>query len=403
MAAQLQDTALVMPDMPKLRMGRLARVRAELAKRDYAAAVLYDPVNIRYASGSSNMQVWTLHNAVRYLFVPVSGPVVLFDFHNCEHLSAHLETVDEVRPATAWYYFGSGYRTAEHARVWAQELDGLLRTHGSGNRRVAFDKCDPAGFRELTALGVEITDGQEVMEQARAIKSAEEIRAMRISIAACEAGLARMRAALRPGISENELWSHLHAENIARGGEWIETRLLASGPNTNPWFQECGTRIIQDGDIVSFDTDLIGPYGYCTDMSRTWVAGERMPGPEQRDLYALAREQIEHNTQLLKPGVSFQELSQAAWRLPDDCAPNRYSVVYHGVGLCDEYPSIYYPEDHAAVGYDGELHEGMTICVESYMGRVGGNEGVKLEQQVLITREGHELLTHYPLEDQWLR
>ena len=81
--------------------------------------------------------------------------------------------------------------------------------------------------------------------------------------------MAEMQAALAPGVTEIELWSHLHAGNIKRGGEWIETRLLTSGARTNPWLQECGSRQIQAGDLVAFDTDLIGPYGYCADISRT--------------------------------------------------------------------------------------------------------------------------------------
>ena len=89
--------------------------------------------------------------------------------------------------------------------------------------------------------------------------------------------MAEMQAALRPGISENELWAELHRGNIARGGEWIETRLLSSGPRTNPWFQECSSRTIEAGDLVAFDTDLIGPYGFCADLSRTWYCGMASP------------------------------------------------------------------------------------------------------------------------------
>ena len=70
-------------------------------------------------------------------------------------------------------------------------------------------------------------------------------------------------------MSENDIWAVLHAENIRRGGEWIETRLLASGPRTNQWFQECGPRIVQNNEILAFDTDLVGSYGICVDISRT--------------------------------------------------------------------------------------------------------------------------------------
>ncbi len=86
-------------DMRRLRAYRLERVRAELRARDYAGCLLFDPINIRYATGSRNMVVWTLHNAARYCFIPTEGPIVLFDFHNCEYQSDELETIAEVRPA----------------------------------------------------------------------------------------------------------------------------------------------------------------------------------------------------------------------------------------------------------------------------------------------------------------
>ena len=118
----------------------------------------------------------------------------------------------------------------------------------------------------------------------------------------CDVAVARIREALRPGITENQLWAVLHETNIAHGGEWIECRLLASGPRTNPWFQECGDRLIEAGDLVGFDTDMIGPNGYLADISRTLVCPDRSPTAEQRTLYALAQEQILTNIELLRPG-----------------------------------------------------------------------------------------------------
>jgi Xaa-Pro aminopeptidase len=388
-------------DMRRLRAYRLERLRAELRARDYAGCLLYDPINIRYATGSRNMAVWTLHNAARYCFVPTEGPIVLFDFHNCEHLSQGLETVQEVRPAVSVYYFGAGPRLAEKAKLWAAELADLVRGHGGGNRRLAIDRADPLGVAALQAEGITLGDGQEVLEQARRIKSAEELACMKQAVTVCEIGMARMRAALEPGMTENQLWSILHQVNIAMGGEWIETRLLASGERSNPWFQESSDRIIRPGDLVSFDTDLIGPFGYCADISRTFFCGPGRPSDEQRRLYRLAWEQIHANMALIRPGMSFRELAERGWQVPESCRPNRYSCVAHGVGLCDEYPLCVYLEDFAS-GYDGLIEPGMTLCVESYMGEVGGREGVKLEEQVLITETGVERLSTFPYEDELL-
>jgi Xaa-Pro dipeptidase len=394
-----QARGLEPPDLSALRRDRLARLRRQLAARDLAGIVVADPINLRYATDSTNMQVWCLHNPVRYAFVATDGPVVLFDFHGCAHLSARLALVDEVRPARAWYFFNSGARVAEHARAWAAELADLVRAHGGGNRRLALDRADRDGVAALEAEGLALLDGQEVMELARALKTPDELRALRCALATCEAAMRAMQQELRPGITEQALWAHLHSHNIMRGGEWIETRLLASGPRTNPWFQECSSRVIAAGELVGFDTDLIGPYGYCADISRTWLCGDRPASAAQIDLYRLAQEQIAHNLALIRPGLGFRELSEKAFRLPERCRANRYSVIAHGVGLCDEYPAIYYPEDAAATGYDGVLEEHMTLCLESYVGEAGGAEGVKLEQQLLVTASGAEVLSTYPFED----
>ena len=391
--------ALPAVDLAALRAWRLGRLRHELKARDYAGALLYDPINIRYACDARNMQVWCLHNAVRYVFVPTEGPVVLFDFHNCAHLSAGNEVVAEVRPAVSWFYFSAGSRCREFAGRWAAEVAELVQRHGGGVRRLAIDKCEPLGIAALAALGVEVFDGQEVMELARRVKGPEEIACLRASVAVCEEAMGAMRSALTPGMTENELWSILNQVNAARGGEWIETRLLAAGGRSNPWFHECGDAVIAAGDIVSFDTDMIGPYGYCADISRTFLCGDGRPSDEQRRLYGLAWEQIHFNLQLLKPGLGFRELAERAWRLPASCQANRYSVVVHGVGLCDEYPAVVYLEDFDAAGYDGVLEAGMAVCVESYIGETGGHEGVKLEQQVLITETGVEPLSTFPFED----
>lgn len=390
------------PDLPAMRQYRLERIRAELKRRDYAGALLYDPINIRYATDSTNMQLWVAHNPTRHCFVAAEGPVVLFDYFSCEHLSDHAGTVDEVQPAVSWMYMYSGELTHMRVERWAAGIADLVSRHGSGNRRIAVDHLNPEGAAELARLGISIGNGEAVMENARLIKSPDEILCMRRAIVACEAAMAEMEAKLAPGISENELWAELHRANIARGGEWIETRLLSSGPRTNPWFQECSSRQIETGDLVAFDTDLIGPYGFCADLSRTWLCGDGRPTNEQRDLFRIAADQIEHNTALLRPGIAFRDLVEYSAVPPPDCFPTRYGVLYHGVGLADEYPTLPHASDWTADTPDGELAPGMVLCVESYIGRLGGREGVKIEEQVLITETGNEKLSSYPLDPRLL-
>ncbi|MER9069431.1 Xaa-Pro peptidase family protein [Mesorhizobium sp. M0902] len=399
--AEWQAAGIAAPNLPAMRRYRLERIRAELKRRDYAGALLYDPVNIRYATDATNMQLWVAHNRTRHCFVATDGPVVLFDYFSCEHLSDHSGVVDEVRPAVSWAYLYSGELTGK-VRRWAAGIADLVLEHGGGNRRIAVDHINPEGIEELARLGISTGNGEAVMENARLIKSPDEILAMRRAIAACEAAMGEMEKALRPGISENELWAELHRGNIARGGEWIETRLLSSGPRTNPWFQECSSRTIKAGELVAFDTDLIGPYGFCADLSRTWLCGDAPPSHEQRDLFRIAADQIAHNTELMRSGISFRDLVEGSSVPPGDCFPARYGVLYHGVGLADEYPTLPHASDWTDDTPDGVLEPGMVLCVESYIGRLGGYEGVKIEEQILITETGNEKLSTYPLDNRLL-
>ena len=396
------ELGLTPPNLARMRKYRLQRVVKELQKRDLAGILLFDPFNIRYATDSTNMQVWVTHNHARACFVTATGHMILWDFHNCDHLSAHLPLVKELRSGASFFYFETGNKTDEHAAKFATEIRSILCEHAGTNKRLAIDKIEIVGFNKLSQLGIDIFDGQEVMELARAIKNEDEINAMRCSIASTEIAMRAMQEATIPGVTENDIWSILHAENIRRGDEWIECRILSSGPRTNPWFQECGPRVIKEGELLALDTDLIGPYGMCADLSRTWMIGDQSPSAEQKYLYRIAYDHIQHNMNILKPGMTFEEVTKSGLLLPKDCRPQRYGVMMHGVGLCDEYLSIRYPEDLEYHGYDGVLEPGMALCVEAYVGRVGGKEGVKLEDQVIITETGFENLTNYPFEERLL-
>ena len=259
------------------------------------------------------------------------------------------------------------------------------------------------GARALEAQGFDLMDGEAVTEHARAIKGPDEIRAMRCANHACETSVRAMEVFARAHVGdgktcEDDVWAILHAENIKRGGEWIETRLLASGPRTNPWFQECGPRVCQQNEIISFDTDLIGAYGICIDISRSWWIGDQKPRPDM--IYAMqhAVEHIQTNMQMIKPGVMIPELTANTHVLDDKFQAQKYGCLMHGVGLCDEWPLVAYPDKAVPGAFDHPLEAGMVLCVEAAVGEVGGDFTIKLEDQVLVTEDGFENLTTYPFD-----
>ena len=389
-------------DFGALRRYRLARVRARMAERGIAACVLLDPVNIRYATGARNMQVFHLRNPSRYLLVTVDGPVVLFEFTGAMHLADGLETIDEVRPASTASFAAAGPEIAEAERRWASETGALIRRFCGAGARVGIERANAGAAAALAAEGFTLVDAQEPVELARAIKSPEELKCVRASIRATERAVGAMREALRPGMTENLLWSILHQGVIAQGGDYVETRLLSSGEHTNPWFQETGDKSIGPNELVALDTDVVGCHGYYCDFSRTFHAGPDAPSAAQKELYRHAVEQVRHNMDVIRPGMTFREYAGKAWAIPERYVANRYFVSAHGCGMTGEYPYLYHGMDFDAAGYDGVIEPGMTLCVESYIGEEGGAEGVKLEEHCLVTERGLEPLSRFPFEDRLL-
>ncbi len=381
-------------DFDKLRSYRLDRVRNELKKNNIEACILFDPVNVRYALDTVNMSVYNMHNLTRYCFIPVDGPTILYEYFNCEILSKGLNLIDEIRPAITWDYFSNGDQSELQLKKWVNEVNDLSNSYFK-SKKIAIDVINGPAVNELNKKGIQVLEAKKILEQARVIKSSEEIKCMRAALDVADIGIIKMRDYLKSGITEDELWSILHKTNIENGGEWIECRILSSGSRTNPWMQESSNKIIQDGEIVSFDTDMVGPYGYCADISRAFVCGNKF-NEHQKKIYLTAVEQIDYNSRLIKDGVSFREFTEKAWILPEKYYGNRYSVMLHGIGLCDEWPAIRYPTDGGE--RSGIFQKNMTITLESYIGEVGGHEGVKLEQQYLVGENGLELMSHHPLE-----
>ena len=398
-----EAAGLVLPDLDAMRSYRWRRLTQHIVDRDYAGLLMFDPLNIRYATDTTNMQIWNTHNPFRAVLLCADGYMVIWDYKNAPFLASFNPLVREVRSGADLFYFDRGDKVDVAADVFANEVRVILAEHAPGNARLAVDKVMVHGLRALEAQGFEIMEGEEVTEKSRAVKGPDEILAMRCANHACETAVRAMEDFARahvPGrsVSEDDIWAVLHAENIRRGGEWIETRLLTSGPRTNPWFQECGPRIAQPNEIVAFDTDLVGSYGICIDISRTWWIGDEKPRPDMIDAMKHAHEHIMTNMEMLKPGVMIPELTERCHRLHDKFQAQKYGCMMHGVGLCDEWPLVAYPDRAVPGAFDYALQPGMTLCVEVLAGEVGGDFSIKLEDQVLITETGYERLTTYPFD-----
>ena len=393
------NKGLQLPDVSIINSYRKEQVVTQLKKNRVDAILLFDPLNIRYATGTSNMLLWNTHNPFRSCLIFDDGHCILWDYQESTHyVESNYLYIDEVRTGASMFYFAKGDNVKSAAENFSHQVSQAFEKKRKNRKKLAIDKIMLDGFKSLESRDFKIENGEKIMEHARSIKSAEEIKAMRCSISACETSIHVMEKETKPGMTENDIWSILHSENIKRGGEWIETRLLASGPRTNPWFQECGPRIVQNNEIVAFDTDLVGSYGICVDISRTWWIGDKPPRPDM--IYAMqhAHEHIMSNMDLLRPGIHMRDLTFNAHKLDKNFQNGKYGCLMHGVGLCDEWPLIAYPDKFVEGAYDYVLEPGMVLCVEALVSPENGDFSIKLEDQVLITENGYENLTKYPFD-----
>jgi len=386
-------------DTTVLRNYRQERLRTSMEKRDIAVAVLSNPMSTRYAADLMEYALYMSRTPTAMLVFPVEGPVTGSGVYMPD-----TDRIDRRIPSFNLSTFDAGLDLADRSRQFADYMKNHLIELGLFERRarVGLDRMDPSTVQALMQAGIDCVDVNGAVEEAKSVKSEEELTLMRHSIDVAQLGMATMREQMRPGVTENELFSILNQVNIAHGGYWCDGRMLASGHRINPWLQEATDRVVEDGDLVGFDTDMVGPNAYFADISRTWLCGDGKPTGRQKELYQRAFDEVYSNMELIRAGATFREVSMKAFRQPDDFLDQRYPCLAHGVGMCDEYPKIAYPYDWDANGYDGVIEAGMVLCVESYVGKAGESDGVKLEQQVLVTEDGREILSTYPLEEIFL-
>ncbi|MCY4218493.1 MAG: Xaa-Pro peptidase family protein [Gammaproteobacteria bacterium] len=378
-------------DLDRMHAYRTNRLKQELQRHDADLCVMVSPISLRYAINYRNYAAFMTHIPCTYLFYPADGNFIL---HNGFDPEIPAKNQRLGRPIS---YFYGGDNLAYFAELFANDIDLYLAEIGASKRKVAIEYVNPSITLALAKRNIEVIDGVLITERARLIKSEDEINCIRWAIAVAEHGIKKIKESLKPGVTELQLWGLLNYTNLANNGDWHDGRMLSSGPRTNPWFQEASNRKVEAGDLVAFDTDMIGPMGYFADISRTFSCGPGKPTQKQKFLYRMAMQEIEHNLSIVKPDVSFSEFQQSAFPVPEEFQRQAYPCFVHGVGMCDEYPHLK-PIYRGSLSFDDVLQCGMVLCIESYMGIVDEMDGVKLEQQVLVTSNGYEMLTTYPYD-----
>ena len=384
-------------DFSALRAGRLARLQKMMKRHGLPVCLFYNPGNIRYATGTEVMGVWTATTLARFAVVPADGAPVMFEYMNSMHVSEKI--VHDVRPAPSWQYQATEGLAA--ANRWAEQIKSVMIELGCAGEPLAVDKLDGFGFMALQHAGITLTDPSPATVDAREVKTPEEVQLMTMNGAAGDAMLAAFESAIRPGIREYELLGVLNKALFDSHGEFMFTRLVASGANTNPWMSEAHDKVIQPGDLVGIDTDANMYEGYVVDISRTFLCGDTAT-EGQKEAYRISYDCVNGMRELMKPGMTFEEFGHAAPKLPAQYKNGRYGAMAHQAGLEDEGPGIPYPDDDRKGSkpyfVDRSIQENMVFCLECYAGKDGAPYGVKLEDEVLVTKEGAVPLSTYPFE-----
>jgi Xaa-Pro aminopeptidase len=386
-------------DYRRLHRYRLSRVQQALANSDLGALLVFDVNNIRYIT-STKIGEWERDKLSRWALLTRSGDPILWDFGSAavhhklytpwlkpENCKAGLIGLrGTVNPA-----FGLMKRHAE-------EIASLIRDAGVADMPIGVDIVEPPMMFELQKAGLNIQDGQQVMLEAREIKSADEIALLNRAAAMVDGAYHLIYEHLKPGVRENDIVALVNKFLYENGSDDVEAINAISGERCNPHPHNFTDRMLRPGDQAFFDI-LQSFMGYRTCYYRTFNVGRATP--VQHDAYKKAREWLDMSIELIKPGVTTDRVCSVwpkaqEFGFPDEMAA--FGLQFgHGLGLAlHERPII---SRVISMTHPTEIKEGMVFALETYCPATDGFSAARIEEEVVVTDKGCRVITLFPAED----
>jgi len=386
-------------DFARLRRYRLDRAKQAMEQAGLGALLVFDNNNIRYLTGVA-IGEWTRDKLCRYALYTRTGELVLWDFGSAavhhrlycpwlkpENCIASYTTMRGAAPPA------SGLTARQVA-----EIKDRLTQAGVRNEPVGVDFAEVPTFFELQEQQIDIRDGQQVMLAARQLKSRDEIALLSTAAAMVDGTYADIAEALRPGVRENEIVALANKRLYEMGSDDVESVNAVSGERCNPHPHNFSDRMIRPGEQAFFD--IMHSYnGYRTCYYRCFAVG-RASQP-QLDAYAKAREWIDAAIEMIKPGVSTDQVARL-WPaaeeigLPDE--KTAFGLLFgHGLGLAlHERPII---SRLTSLDTPMEITEGMVFALETYCPATDGHSAARIEEEVVVGPSGVEILTRFPAQE----
>ncbi|MBM2811904.1 MAG: peptidase [Chloroflexi bacterium] len=375
-------------DDDRLRRDRLAHLQQAMKEKKVGACLFTTWVSGLYAINTRIPQ--------GHVFVPVEGNPVAF-VRPMDDGYVSMNDVETRLPI----YLGHPSDPDQESKLtrWAAALDDLMVECGVGGESLAIDTIDPVGAVALSQHGFKLENARGVLQAAAAVKTQDEILIYWQTGKIYDRIMRQFRDEMKPGISEREMISYIYGQVVSMGGEGLLQINVCSGPNTWPWLRWPTERRFENGDLVGMDLHVYGPGGYVFDASRTYLCGG--PGNDtQRELYKRAVEYNNACIDMLRPGLSIPEYIETIPKVPKKYEEAVYAFhIIHSNGLTPgEYPNV--EKRHKVM--EDTFKENQILSLDCYFGESGYHEAVKLEELVLLTKDGAAKMADMPYEDRLL-
>jgi Xaa-Pro aminopeptidase len=386
-------------DYRRMHRYRLGRAQAALEQSELGALLLFDDNNIRYVT-STKIGEWARDKLSRWALLPRGGEPILWDFGSAavHHRLYSPWLKPENCKAGLVGLRGTVHPSFGLMKHHAEEMAAILREHGVANMPLGVDIIEPPMMFELEKAGLKIKDGQQVMLEAREIKSADEIALLNRAAAMVDGAYHLINEQLKPGVRENDIVAEVNKFLYTHGSDDVEAINAISGERCNPHPHNFTDRMVRPGDQAFFDI-LQAFQGYRTCYYRTFNVGRATPS--QHDAYKRCREWLDMAIELIKPGVTTDRVCSVWPKAPEFGFPDELSAFGlqfgHGLGLnLHERPII---SRVCSIEHPTEIKEGMVFALETYCPATDGYSAARIEEEVVVTDRGHRIISLFPAEE----
>jgi Xaa-Pro aminopeptidase len=386
-------------DFGRLREHRLSRAMAALEASDLGALLVFDNNNIRYLTGVA-IGEWTRDKLCRYALYTRTGELYLWDFGSAA--VHHRMYCPWLKPENCIASYstmrGAAPPDAHLVRRGVAEIKDRLAAAGLAGQPVGVDFTELPVLFELQRRGIEVRDGQQVMLDARQLKSADEIALLATAAAMVDGVYQDIAEALKPGVRENEIVALASKRLYEMGSDDVESINAVSGERCNPHPHNFSDRMIRPGEQAFFDI-MHSFNGYRTCYYRTFSVGRASQA--QRDAYKRAREWMDTAIELIRPGVMTSDVARL-WPTAEDIGLADEKTAFglqfgHGLGLAlHERPII---SRLTSLDAPVAIEQGMVFALETYCPAADGVSAARIEEEVVVTATGVEIITRFPAEE----